>query len=278
MASLKCQRCGFTAANEAKLLKHWRTETQCPALLCKTKHQDLIEQVRPKPTTEQRTCQYCHQEFKSIGGMKNHSRRCKSNLTASSSQQVNNTIEAIPADVEDAPPKKVINNVADLRKKKNLYSSVDTPCKLYAFDKEIDWTPLNFEQSYVIELCQKKMEGIIDLFIQLHNNEKHDNIRWFFDKQQEQHKLIVYDGKKWVDVNHKMLIQHLWLLYSFLEEHWCDYQSALRCDAIEQENIIPESEQKAIDEFFYDNIVDEESVYFYCKDLLNEYLEAIKTI
>lgn len=278
MTALQCQRCGFIANSEPRLVKHWKTELQCPALYSKVKHEDLIQQVRPKPTADQRTCQYCHKEFKSIGGMKNHSKKCKSN-TASTSQSSSTDTNVVNVVVSpETKPRKTVNSFADVKRKKNLYSSVETASGLNGFDKEIDWQNLQISQTRIIELCRKKAEGIIDLFIEVHNNDAHDNIRWFYDPKHDQNKLIVYDGKTWVDVNHTLITKHLWFMYSFLEENWCDYLSAVRCNLISEDNVLSDEEQKQIDEFYYDNIVDDESVFFHCKEMFYDYMEAIKTI
>jgi hypothetical protein len=280
MATLQCQRCGFVAKTEARLVKHWKTELQCPALYDKTKHQELIEQLRPAPSQEARTCPRCQKQLKSVSGMKIHHKKCLQNAVvicpaenqaSTSSDNVTNTALGV-----EKP-----QSVADLKKRKKVnspYSSVSTHNQLLAFDKEIDWHVLGITQKQVLELCRKKEEGIIDLFIMLHNCERHENIQWFYDEATEQHKLIVYDGKKWIDINQKVITQHLWYIFSFLEEQWCDYQSAIRCDALEPHDIISETEQAEIEEFFYETIVDEESVFFHCKDMFNEYTEAIKTI
>lgn len=285
--TLTCQRCGFIATNKQKLLKHWKTEVQCPALYSKTKHQDLIEQVKPKPTIEQRTCPHCNKVFQSIGGMKIHANKCKSNSAVGTSSSVhvaneNNEETVLVHNAEpDNKSKKAIASLSDLRKRKQtnyVYSSVSTSNELQAFDKEINWKKLGIHSSHILNLCRKKAEGIVDLFIELHNYESHDNIRWFYDNKQEQYKLIAYNGTKWIDINQKLITQHLWLIYSFLEEYWCDYQSAIRCNAVNDDDILTEREQQSIDEFYYDTIVDDESVFFYCKDMFYEYMEAIKTI
>jgi hypothetical protein len=215
--------------------------------------------------------------------MKNHSHKCKSKTetptTEVASQETpNNQINNVVIDTVGKKNKRPVNSLAEIRKKKTSYNTIETSNQLHAFDKDIDWSKLNVERTSVIELCRKKAEGIIDLFIEIHNNENHENIRWFYDDKHDQYKLIVYNGAKWVDVNHKVITQHLWYIYSFLEEHWCDYQSAIRCDAIGKEELLTDSEQKSIDEFYYDIIVDEESVFFHCKDMFYEYMEAIKTI
>jgi hypothetical protein len=278
MATLRCQRCGFEATSEPKLLKHWRAELQCPALYSKVKHQELIEQIRPKPTIEQRTCQHCHKEFKSVGGMKTHSHKCKAKAEEPSQETPANQLSNVVIDTVGKKNKRPVNSLAEIRKKRTSYNTIETSNQLHAFDKDIDWSKLKLERTNVIELCRKKAEGIVDLFIELHNNENHENIRWFYDEKHDQYKLIVYNGTKWVDVNHKVITQHLWYIYSFLEEHWCDYQSAIRCDAISKEEILSDSEQQSIDEFYYDAIVDDESVFFHCKDMFYEYMEATKTI
>ena len=286
MATLQCQRCRFVAKNEQQLVRHWKTELQCPALYAKTPHQDLIETIKPKPTSEQRTCQYCQKECKSIAGMKIHMKSClsKSQILNATSNDAS-TSQSVEA-VEDNKNisnlnKPIVKNIDDLRKKKgkeSLYADVATSTTLQSFTKEVDWQCINLDNNQIVELCRKKAEGIVDLFIILHNIERHDNIRWYYDRKHDLHKLIVYDGSKWVDINTKLITQHLWHLYLFLEENWCDYQSSIRCDAINEEQIIPLEERNKIEEFFYDDIVDEESVLFYCKDMFDEYIEAVKTI
>lgn len=287
MATLQCQRCGFIAKTEARLIKHWKTELQCPALHSKIKHQELIEQLRPTPSQEDRTCTRCLKQFKSIKGVKMHHKKCLQNNALSSdadNQASTSSVNANPeanlnndAGLGQEKPK----SVSDLKKRKKAnspYSSVITHNQLFAFDKEIDWHVLGLNQKQIIEFCRKKEEGIIDLFIMLHNSERFENIQWFYDETTEQHKLIVFDGKKWIDINQKVITQHLWNIFFFLEEQWCDYQSAIRCNALEPHDIIPETEQAEIEEFFYETIVDDESVFFHCKDMFHEYTEAIKTI
>lgn len=279
MTTLTCQRCGFIAKNEAKLLKHWRTELQCPAIHSKTPHTDLINLVRPQPSSEQRTCPHCNNEFKSIGGMKNHIHKCKSkpnstDIASTSDNTVSNEILSIQQQ-EPVVTKKPAT-ISELRKQRNIYANVETPKNVHAFTKEINWKILQLQQSNIVDICQRTNEGIIDLFIALHNCEAHDNIRLFYDEKQEKHTIIVFDGTKWIDMQHKHITQHLWFIYSFLEEQWCDYQSAIRCNLLDEQYILSESEQKRIDDFYYDKIVDEESIYFYCKDIFNEYIEALK--
>jgi DNA-directed RNA polymerase subunit M/transcription elongation factor TFIIS len=283
MTTLKCQRCGYEAKTEAKLLKHWKTMLQCPALYSKVIHQNLIDELRPKPSPEQRTCPHCHNEFKSVTGMKNHSNKCKANIVNVGTVEDNASTSTPDITSRDSGEKKQERpkSMTELRKKKTVsstYSTVASPPYLHSFDHDIDWASLQIEQQHILELCRKKAEGIIDLFIELHSCEKHDNIQWYYDDVRCQHKLIVFDGKKWTDINHKHLTQHFWYIFSYLEEQWCDYQTAIRCNALDSKQVIPETEQVDIEEFFYDVIVDEESVFFHCKDMFNEYIEAIKTI
>lgn len=283
MTTLTCQRCGFIAKNEAKLVKHWRTELQCPAIHCKIPHTDLINLVRPQPSSEQRTCPHCNNEFKSITGMKNHVHKCKSKAKASDTAITNTNVATTSTNHEEIAvqetatlSKKPVSNLSELRKQKNPYANVDTPKKLHAFTKDINWNTLQLQQQYIIDLCRKTNEGIIDMFIDVHNCEEHDNIRLFHDEKQGQQKIIIYDGSKWIEMQHKHIIQHLWFIFAFLEEQWCDYQSAIRCNALSEEQILSDDEQKKIEDFYYDMIVDEESIYFYCKDIFNEYIEALK--
>lgn len=278
VATLSCQRCGFEATCESKLLKHWKTELHCPALYSKVKHPELIEQIRPRPTIEQRTFQHCHKEFKSVGGMRIHCHKCKAKAEEPSQDTPTNQLCNVVIDTVVKKFKRPVNSLPEIRKKRTSCHTIETSNQLHAFDKEIDWLKLQVERTNVIVLCRKKAEGIVDLFIELHNDEIHENIRWFYHDKNDQYKLIVCDGTKWVDVDRKVITQHLWYIYSFLEEHWCDSQSAIRCDAISKEELLSDSEHNSIDEFYYDAIVDDESVFFHCKDMFYDYMKAIKTI
>jgi hypothetical protein len=141
---------------------------------------------------------------------------------------------------------------------------------LHPFIKDIEWDTFDLDDQFFIDCLECKAHGIIDLFSFLHRHPNHDNIKW------SNNKLVVYNGKGWIEASEPLLVKHVGLLYYVLEEKWFDYQSKIRCGIIEHKDALDQSIQKDIDKFVYDDIVDDESVFFHCKDLLLEYLETLK--
>lgn len=273
MTFVTCERCGFEAKNIARLLIHWRGERQCPALHSKTTHQQLIERYKPATPIEALTCSQCNKVCKTIGGLKIHLKRCSQTDKNVAPQEA----QASTSQQEPAPI--VIKRLSDLpARKADPYKDVYKSNSLKSFSKDIAWCLLKLDKTFLLQCCVKKEEGIVDLFITLHNIADYDNIKWYYDEKSSTHKLIIYDGKKWIDINDKHLCCHLGHIYSYLEEFWCDYQMDIRCQNISQDNALSQHTRDIVEEFFYETIVDDESVMFHCRDLIGEYLEAIKNL
>jgi hypothetical protein len=141
---------------------------------------------------------------------------------------------------------------------------------LHPFHHDIEWDTFDIDNQFFLDCCECKAHCIIEFFTRLHSHPNHDNIKW------SNNKLVVYNGKGWVEASEPLLVRHVGLLYSILEEKWFDYQSQIRCGIIEPKDAIENCIQKDIDKFLYEDIVDNESVFFHCKDLLFEYLERLK--
>jgi hypothetical protein len=274
MTFITCERCGFEAKNMARLLIHWRGERQCPALHSKTTHQQLIERYKPATPIEALTCSQCNKVCKTIGGLKIHFKRCNQNEKSLGTSQ---ETQASTSQQESTPV--AIKRLSDLPGRRiDPYKDVYKNSSLKSFIKDIEWSLLGLDKTFLLECCVKTKEGIVDLFITLHNVADYENIKWYFDEKLMTHKLIIYDGKKWIDANDKHFRCHLGHIYSYLEEFWCDYQMDIRCKNILLDNVLSQHTRDIVEEFFYETIVDDESVMFHCRDLVGEYLEAIKTV
>lgn len=276
MTFITCERCGFEAKNITRLLIHWRGERQCPPLHSKTTHQQLIEKHKPSVPIEALTCSQCDKVCKTVGGLKIHFKKChQTNTNVISSNDVVSDASTSQQQPTNVPIKRLIEVPS---RKGDPYKDVYKNNSLKSFTKEIDWSLLRFDKTFLLECCVKREEGIVDVFITLHNLQEHENIKWFFDQKTETYKLIIYDGKKWMDANDKHFKCHLGYIYSFLEEFWCDYQMDIRCGNISPDDALSRATRDIVEDFFYDTIVDDESVMFYCRTLIDEYLEAIKDV
>lgn len=140
---------------------------------------------------------------------------------------------------------------------------------IYSFIKDIDWTDSDIPNTFFIECCLLKEKGIIELFRKLHEHPNHFNIRYSHSR------IIVFDGRNWVKLQDEMIRDHLGFLFSILEEKWCDFLMELRCGNIDN-TCISEEDIEDTDTFFYNKIVDDDSVLFYCKDLMYDYIEELK--
>jgi len=200
-------------------------------------------------------CTYCNRVCKSKGGLTHHRKSCeKKHNTAESSASGASTSTA---EVPHTPERRYFHK--NIHKYKSMKS----------FIADVAWDELAIHEDKYVEFCTYMASGIIDLFVFLHNSEHHDNIQWHHDK------LVAFDGKGWTEVDDKMLSLHLGFIFAILEEKWCDYQMNIRCGI--QESSLSEDVTSSIDEFFYDTIVDDDSLLFHCCDLLFEYLETMKS-
>lgn len=266
--SFTCERCGFPTNNINKLIKHLKEEIQCRPIKSKTPHAELIAKLQPPPSQDTLTCNICQRISKTIGGMKTHMKSCQSKHTPPKQDG-----DDVSPDVKDTP---VIISPTIIDQKRPLYLHKNTPSHkhLHAFtSKNFDWESLNISDATYIECCQAESQGIVDLFVILHNIPEYANIKW------HQGKLIIFDGKGWTEAlnTEKLFTKHLGNIYSVLEEKWCDYLMNVRTGNIEPQNTLCNEVVERIDEFFYTTIVDDESVYFHCKDSLDDYLETLKS-
>lgn len=189
------------------------------------------------------TCSYCNMSCKSKGGLTHHLRYCK----------VKND-----GDINVASSK-------SSHKKQNYTSNKD----LHPFNKDIDWSNSDLSENFFIECCVRRDKGIVDLFEELHKHPNHYNIKY------SNNKLLVFDGNGWVRLQENMLRDHLGFLYSALEEKWCDYLMDIRCGNVNRPYVSCDDIAE-VERFLYDTIVDDDSVLFYCKDLLYDSIEELK--
>lgn len=188
-------------------------------------------------------CPVCNRICKSKGGLTKHRRSAHPNYQPIQTQQTQERQESV------------------------ISSRILTP-NPKPFTQEIDWKSLNIAEETYFDCCVNVPQGVIDLFVYLHNQTNYDNIRW------QNNELYVYDDNQWCEATDYMLGKHLEYIFCILEEHWCDYQSSLRCGCTA---IIESERSHEIDVFYYDQIVDSNSLLFYCKEMLFEYLETLKT-
>lgn len=253
----ECARCGYIASNIETLIKHVKEEKMCPAVHSTISHTELLNKLRPPLDL---TCKFCRLLCKSKSAQTSHIKYyCHLNpnrIDRKNIKSVNDTISTSGNGVQEHYRKYIHKNTPHTK-------------GLHSFDKDIDWTTVNIIKSDMLKYITNLAQGVVDLFIDLHSQEHHKNIEWINNK------LVVYDGKGWTEINETILSNHLGYLFSHMEECWCDYQMDVRCGNVIS-NVDDELTAK-IDYFMYEQIVDDESVLFYCGDLLSEYLETIKS-
>ncbi len=265
--SYECERCGYPAPNKERLIKHLKDGMQCRPLKSKIPLQDLLNKLRPPVPQEDLACSFCSLQCKSKTGLATHLRYCKKK------EQPNETSES--ADAASTSANVPVGNGTLVDKQatsKHIYfhKNVVVHKELHPFHENIEWDTFDIDEKFFLDCCECKAHGLIELFSFLHRHPNHDNIKW------SNNKLVVYNGKGWIEATEQTLIKHMGFLYSILEEKWFDYQSNIRCGNIEINDIIDSSLQRDIDKFLYNDIVDDDSVFFHCKDYLYEYLEGLK--
>jgi hypothetical protein len=252
----KCERCGYIASNKNNLIKHVKDERICRPILSSISHIDLLNKLQPPPDL---TCKFCNLLCKSKGSHTTHTKyHCHLNPDRVDIKKLNNSVISTRNDTQQE---------AIIRKYFHKHTSKTNG--LLSFTKDIPWTQLEIPNDDILKCIINKNQGIVDLFISLHSNDKHKNIEWINDK------LVIFDGKGWTEIDDELLAKHLGFLYSHMEECWCDYLMDVRC---EKTSIVLEDEMiETIDDFMYNKIVDDESVLFHCGDILIEYLHTLKT-
>lgn len=267
MIAFECERCGYPAPSLPRLIKHLKDGTQCRPLKSRISIQDLLFKVLPPPS-EDLKCEYCNLQCKSKGGLTRHIKQCKQkeNMTNNNQENVASTSSA----TQDVHNKDTQSTKNTSHKHVFFHKNVVVHKDLHPFHHEIEWNTFNIDDQFFLDCLECKAHGIIELFAFLHRHPNHDNIKW------SSNKLVVFNGKGWVEASNVLLIKHVWLLYSILEEKWFDYLSNIRGGFIKQKDALEYCIQNDINKFIYDDIVDDESVFFHCKDLLFTYLETLK--
>lgn len=256
----KCERCGYIAPNKKQLIKHVKDEKMCPSILSHISHIDLLNKLQPPPDL---TCKFCNLLCKSKNA---HTRHIKyhCHLNPEKLEIKKNTSQDIASTSSSHNNTKSTEIV-----RKYVHKDTSTTKGLFPFNKDVEWSKLQISQNEIMNCVVNLNQGLVDLFILLHSCDEHKNIEWVNDK------LIVYDGKGWTELDETLLSIHLGNLFSYMEECWCDYLMDVRCEIIASS--IDENTICSIDDFFYNKIVDEDSVLFHCGDIMYEYLETLKT-
>lgn len=256
----KCERCGYIAPNKKLLIKHVKDEKMCPSILSHISHIDLLNKLQPPPNL---TCRFCNLLCKSKNAHTTHIKYyCHLNPDKLDIKK------KVSSDVASTSTTKREDNNSEIARK-YVHKDTSKTKGLVPFNKDVDWNKLKISQNEILNCIVNLNQGLIDLFILLHSYDDHKNIEWINDK------LVVYDGKGWTEIDETLLSMHLGFIFSYMEECWCDYLMDVRCEVITSS--IDEQTTSLIDEFFYDKIVDEDSVLFHCGDIMYEYLETLKT-
>lgn len=194
-------------------------------------------------------CPECSKVCKNKGGLSLHRRKAHSVIPV--------TQQSVPV-TEIHPP--CGNTTQTVRRGKQVNATK-------SFCEDVTWAELNIPEETYFKCSVNVPQGIVDMFAHLHTQEHHDNIKWKGDK------LLAFDGNTWCEVNDNIMAKHLGFIFGILEERWCDYQTSVRCGC---DSIIDEEQANGIDTFYYDDIVDDDSLMFYCKDSLYSYLHTLK--
>lgn len=255
----KCERCGYIAPNSKSLIKHVKEEKMCPSILSTISHIELLNKLQPPPDL---TCKFCKLLCKSKNA---HTRHIKYHCHLNPARiEIKKNTTNTPLMVNTDNNEKIVETV-----RKYIHKDTPNTKGLFPFNKDIEWEKTKISKQEVLECITNINQGVVDLFINLHSIDGHKNIEWINDK------LLVYDGKGWTEMNDNLLSTHLGFIFSYMEECWCDYLMDVRCGNVQP--CLDEQTIQNIDKFFYEEIVDEDSVMFYCADIMYEYLETLKT-
>lgn len=249
----KCDRCGWNAKNLEELYAHVKLRT-CNPLKSDTSHDVIISRLKTYPRFSKRICPKCDDVFATVCEQKEHSKTCTAHASASPSTSANTTEDATPPTPE---------------KHKYIHKNVPDVTGLHSFMEEIDWASEDIPKDVFEECCLNTSQGIVDLFAYLHSLSKHNNICWHNGR------ILVYDGKGWTEANDKMFATHVGYIFSILEENWYDYMTNIRCGII-PESSISKTDEVAINDYYYNKIVDDESVLFHSMKQLQNYLNVIQ--
>lgn len=242
-----CERCGYIASSKINLIKHVKEEQMCRPILSSISHLDLLNKLQPPPNL---TCRFCNL-------------LCKT--TAAHTRHIKYHCHKNPDRIDRKKKKHDVSSKTQV----NLNETTSTTNCLSSFNKDINWKKLSISNDNILNYIINKKQGIVDLFVLLHSYDEHKNIEWKNDK------LVIFDGKRWIDMDNEQLAKHLGFIYSYLEECWCDYQMDVRCEKTNE--VLDEKTVESIDDFIYNQIVDDDSVLFHCEEDLLEYLHTLKT-
>lgn len=255
----KCERCGYIASSKITLIKHVKDEKMCRPILSSISHIDLLNRINPPPDL---TCKFCNLLCKSRGSHTKHMKyHCHMNPDRVHTKKMNTVVASTTNKSNETQNKVMI--------RKYFHEHTSKINGLFPFNDDVNWTDVNISTDNILKCIIHKSQGIVDLFILLHSNDAHKNIEWIHDK------LVIFDGKGWTEIDDELLAKHVGFLYSYLEECWCDYLINVRCETTDFK--LDEELVESIDDFMYNQIVDDESVLFHCGDVLIEYLHILKT-
>lgn len=104
MDQLQCKRCGHASSTKSNLLSHLRRKKDCPPTLSDISREELIEQLLPQKTYNEKTydCEYCTKKFNTRQGRFQHTKLCKQNPS-----NTPNASELVPISLVDALEKRV---------------------------------------------------------------------------------------------------------------------------------------------------------------------------
>lgn len=262
----KCDRCGYVANDTRKLIQHLLEEASCPPTYSTLSHSDIIERLNK---ILELTCSLCGREFASKAGKTNHMRSCKNKSSSNS-----NVPSTSATKKKSKNEKKQSINVASSSKRKHQ--------EIYPFDKELTLEDCGFSMqellTYIVyegEVGEEINlgEGIGKFFTKLHSKKEHNNIKWRKEKDTDKY-LVYVDNDGWVELDDDILCKHIGMLYSLMEEVWCDYEMSVRCGT--NECVYDEETVARVNKFMYELIVDDSSVMFYCQDWIVKFLDGLK--
>lgn len=259
----KCERCGFNAKKLEELYTHVKLRT-CNPLKSNTSYDDIITRMKSYPIFSKRICPTCDHVFATVCEQKEHSKTCTVHTSASASANTTG----------DASTSIIASENSSLQtptpeKHKYIHKNVPDVTGLHPFTEEIDWANENIPKDVFEECCLNTSQGIVDLFAYLHSLSKHNNICWHNGR------ILVYDGKGWTEATDKMFATHVGYIFSILEENWYDYMTNIRCGIIPEKSIST-ADEVAINDYYYNKIVDDESVLFHSMKQLQNYLNVIQ--
>lgn len=266
---IKCDRCGFVADDRRKLIAHLRNEASCPPLLSTLAHQDIIDQHM---ATLERTCYTCWQVFSTKAGKTRHAKVCNikqiQRTSQNSNRQTSHEHSNGQTSQEHSNGQTSLLPIKVKKSNQKGNKKVKKVNNLFPFDGEITTTNCGIDKQKILEYASREDEGIVQFFIDLHSMDNHKNIKWI------EGKLVVYVDNKWIFADQHLLCSHIGMLYSIIEETWCDYEMDLRCG--NRQSIFDTNVVERTNKFLYEVIVDDTSVLFQCEDKLIAYLEGLK--